>query len=32
MADIFKTPPNHVSTTLGRVGIDPSRLMTVRDW
>jgi len=29
MQDMFKTP---FTTALGRVGADPSRLMTIRDW
>ena len=31
--DIFETTvPNQPTTTLGRVGADPSRLMTIREW
>jgi hypothetical protein len=32
MQDIFKTPSVHLTTALGRVGADPSRLMTIREW
>jgi hypothetical protein len=32
MQDTCKTPPNQPTTLLGRIGADPSRLMTVREW
>jgi hypothetical protein len=32
MQDIFKTSSVHLTTALGRVGADPSRLMTIREW
>jgi hypothetical protein len=32
MNDTFKTLRNQPTTTLGRVGADPSRLMTIREW
>ena len=32
MQDTFNTPSSHLTTVLGRIGRDPSRLMTVREW
>jgi hypothetical protein len=32
MQNIFNTAPDQPSTALGRIGRDPSRLMTVREW
>ncbi|QIO30764.1 hypothetical protein [Bradyrhizobium sp. 1(2017)] len=32
MTDIFKTSLTQFSTLLGRIGADPSRLMSVREW
>ncbi len=32
MQDIFETPSVHLTTALGRVGADPARLMTIREW
>lgn len=32
MTDIFKTPLTQFSTPLGRIGADPTRLMSVREW
>ena len=32
MQDIFKTLTTQPNTALGRIGADPSRLMTVREW
>lgn len=32
MTDLFKTPLSPLSTVLGRIGADPMRLMSVREW
>lgn len=32
MSDIFKTPLTQLCTLLGRIGADPTRLMSVREW
>ncbi len=32
MQDTFTTPPGYLTTLLGCIGKDPSRLMTVREW
>ena len=32
MQETLTTPPDHRATPLGRIGSDPSRLMTVREW
>ena len=32
MTDIIKTPLTQLSTPLGRIGADPARLMSVREW